>query len=157
MPVVGIFVAGAVAAIVLGDAEVGEAIGGLAFVLFAGFVAMVLLAVFARRKRQEESEHVAAGKSAGPVPAAARRPRPSETPRRSEREVRSGTRDLATEPESEEAQILKRRLREAVTDLAENVENMPSAGEAAKRGKTSEEMIAEAKRRIIDRGRELDR
>ncbi|HEX2152998.1 MAG TPA: hypothetical protein VHL52_03365 [Acidimicrobiia bacterium] len=156
LPVILVFLLGAVAAVVLGDAEGSELIGGLAVVLFGGFVAMILLALFTRRRRQEESERVVTGEPARPVPSVTRRDTGSGSSRRSDREVRSGARDLTTEPESEEAQTLKRRLREAVADLADNVEGMPSAGDVVKRGKTSEEMIAEAKRRITERARDLE-
>lgn len=151
-----LFIAGAFLAAIPDDTAFGRSVGGLALVLFGGLVAMILVALFARRRQRERSEDITAGEPAPPVPSARRRDRRSERPVRSDREVRSGARDLATEPESEEAQTLKRRLSEAVADLADKVEEMPAAGEVINRGKTSEEMIAEAKRRIAERGRERD-
>lgn len=76
--------------------------------------------------------------------------RPAAPRERSDREVRSGARHLATEPETEEARTLKQRLTEAVSDLADSVEEMPDHPTSERR-LTSEQMIARAKQRIAER------
>lgn len=117
-------------------------------VIGAGLVVLtavtVALAVRARRGEEEES-HASRRTGWSPQPD---RGGGLGSGRRSEREVRTGARHLSTEPESEEARALKQRLTEAVSDLADTVEEMPERGIGESQRLTSEEMIARAKQRI---------
>lgn len=159
LPLIALFMIGSLVALVLGDVGSSVVAGGFLALLIPIVVVTALIAAFLRRRRLEEREDAhSAGQPASSVPRAAGSqtlPRPPDTPSRSAREVRSGPRGLVTEPESEEARILKRRLTEAVSDLADNVEGMPLSGQPL-RGLTSEEMIARAKQRIADMGSERD-
>lgn len=121
---------------------------GLAALLAVGgglaVVAILVIVLVSRARRIEEED--AGQYRPQPERPAGVRPSPS-TATRSDREVRSGARHLSTEPESDEARALKQRLTEAVSDLADNVEEMPERGSGQRR-LTSDEMIDRAKRRI---------
>lgn len=121
-----------------GDDRLGVTAAMLAAFLLLAVVTGIVVRTGRRRAREDS------GMPAPPVPSRPPPARPTAT--RSNREMRSGPRRLSTEPESEEAQALKRRLTEAVSDLADNVEEMPDRQDT--RRLTSEEMIARAKERI---------
>lgn len=121
---------------------------GAVFAIGAGLAVLAgLVIALVSRARRIEEEDAGQYRPQPERPVAARPSQP--TPSRSDREVRSGARHLSTEPESDEARALKRRLTEAVSDLADNVEEMPARkpGEQSRR-LTSDEMIDRAKRRI---------
>jgi hypothetical protein len=122
----------------------------------AGLVLLVsVVATLVVRARRNQAEDAQA--TAPPVPRARSSSYPASAPSgRSEREMRSGARRLTTEPESDEARALKRRLTEAVSDLADNVEEMPGRERQQARPLTSEEMIARAKERIRHRAENPD-
>lgn len=122
-----------------------------------GVVVGVLLAASAvwasivRNRSQEDSDSAS---QVLPSPVRPVRDRPAPPRERSDREVRSGARHLATEPETDEARTLKQRLTEAVSDLADSVEEMPDKPRSERR-LTSEQMIARAKQRIEERSSDL--
>lgn len=128
-----------------------SSLGVLAVVgVLAGLVLVAGAVVAAMNRLRSDADLDPALKSS-PPPSRPARDRPAAPRERSDREVRSGARHLATEPETEEARTLKQRLTEAVSDLADSVEEMPEQP-ASERRLTSEEMIARAKRRITERG-----
>ncbi|MFP3915470.1 MAG: hypothetical protein ACLFWM_11390 [Actinomycetota bacterium] len=155
LPVVFLFVVGAVGAMLLVGGREGIGLGlvvaAVGAVIVVGAMVGVVLSRAGRATRETELSQ----------PPPHPEPRPPSTPRRSPpersaREVRSGPRGLTTDPESDEARTLKQRLSEAVSDLADNVEGMPTPGQGESRYLSSEEMIARAKRRIRERADETD-
>jgi hypothetical protein len=151
LPLVGLFLIGSLVALLLGRDEPDRLGGSLAALVAGLLIAGVIVALASRsRRRQDSEDQITAARAAPPVRSSP--PGRSSPANRSQREVRTGTRGLATEPESEEAQALKRRLTEAVSDLADAVEEMPER----ERPLTSEEMIARAKDRIRQRAESPD-
>ncbi len=157
LPLLAIFFAASLLFAALEDVAGQSLPSGL---LAGGLAVFLLLALFGaamrRRQRAEADDDAADG---GPVPTT--HPRPVSPPRpvsytpappppeRTSREVRSGARDLSTEPEDPDSKAFKKKLADAVADLADNVEDMPGPGEPG-RMLSSEEMIARAKKRISD-------
>lgn len=140
---------GAVGDLAGGEIPSGVIVGGIALVVLG-----LIVAGAARRRQEAERDAADDGSSTStetPSPLPSPSPSPQAPPRvRSTREVRSGPRGLATEPEDPEAKAFKARLADAVKDLADNVEEMPSLGEGLERRLSSEEMIARAKKRISE-------
>lgn len=146
---VGSALVGVVGDLAGGEIPSGAVVGGIALVVVGLIVAGAI------RRRQETAQDVADDGAPTPTEALTPLPSPSPSPQapppqRSTREVRSGPRSLATEPEDPEAKAFKARLADAVKDLADNVEEMPSPGEGMDKRLTSEEMIARAKKRIAE-------
>ena len=116
----------------------------LGVIVGLGIAAFVLLAIVGaarQRRRSEASDSASDGIPTNtgrttPVPLPPPPPVLSDAPQ-----------PLRTDPVEPEAQVLRRRLREAVADIAKEVEATSSSDTAPV---TSEEMIARAKRRIAD-------
>lgn len=156
LPLIVLFVLGSIILGAVEDVTDGaissEALIGVLVV--AGF-AVVLAAAVRQRRRSEQQDRDDDGMPsptdiAPPSSDRPYTPAPPPPPRTS-REVRTGPRGLKTEPEDPEAQAFKRRLADAVADLADNVEEMPSPG-SGRRPMTSAEMVERAKKRIADFG-----
>lgn len=152
LPLVAFFLIGSFVAFLLGGGEADRVAGSLIAVAAGVVLAGLIVALATRSRRQQDSEDQT---SAAPAPPPRRSAQPA-TPslERSEREVRSGVRRLTTEPESDEARALKQRLTEAVSDLADTVEEMPIREPGGRL--SSEEMIARAKERIRRRAEDSD-
>jgi hypothetical protein len=149
---IGSVLLGAVEDLTGGTIDAGTVIGAL---VALGFLSLVFAALNRRRaSERHDREDDGLPSTTGPAPtprsASTYRPPPPPPPR-TEREVRTGPRELKTQPEDPEAQAFKRRLTDAVADLADNVEEMPGPGSGGGR-LTSAEMVERAKRRIADMG-----
>lgn len=157
LPLIALFLIGSVLVGAVEDLTGGGIDSGTVFGALAafGFLALIVAAINRRRaseRQDREDDGLPSGTGPAPLPAPGPIYTPQPAPRpRTEREVRTGPRELKTEPEDPEAQAFKRRLADAVADLADNVEEMPEPGSGAGR-LTSAEMVERAKRRIADFG-----
>lgn len=155
LPLIGLLVIGSVLVGAVEDLTDGAIDGGTVIgVLVAfGFLSLIVAAINRRRasERQDRADDglpSGTGPGSAPPPGRAYTPQPAPPPR-TDREVRTGPRELKTQPEDPAAQAFKKRLTDAVTDLADNVEEMPEPGSGRL---TSAEMVERAKRRIAEMG-----
>ncbi|HSJ35507.1 MAG TPA: hypothetical protein VLB85_10685 [Acidimicrobiia bacterium] len=153
LPLIGLFLIGSVLLGAVEDVTDGaiDSRTVLGALVVFGFLSL-LVAGISRRRASERHDRDDDGMPAPAAPATTSTYRPpAAPPPRTEREVRTGTRELKTQIDDPASQAFKQRLADAVADLADNVEEMPGPGSGQRR-LTSAEMVERAKRHIADFG-----
>lgn len=138
-----------------GRVLISTALGGLA-------LAIVLGAIVQRRRQTIDRTDDGVPTSTRPQSDRAGLPRanppaPPPVPKRPMREIRTGRRDLVTQADDPDTDKLRQHLVEAVADLADQTEGMVEGRRSPPVRVTSEEMIARAKKRIDEMGRDWKR
>lgn len=131
---------------------------GLVVGIVVAMVAVFLVAGASQRRRQREAEDrtgdgvpTSTAPSGSPIPTLPTAPpspprtRPAAPPPQRQTPSGASVESGSIEPEAE---VLRRRLADAVADIAAEVDQVGTGGRL--RGLTSEEMIARAKRRIAE-------
>jgi hypothetical protein len=134
----------------------GRVVASTALVVLA---AVIVVGAVVQRRRQEtagsEDGMATPTGPSRPKPSLSAPPAPRSMSEQRAKELRSGPRDLVTQADDPETDRLREHLVEAVADLADATENMVSGGPQGRAKRlTSEEMIARAKKRIAEFGKD---
>lgn len=159
LPLVVLFLLGSFALRAFEGLTGTEIDGGLVTGIIVALLAVFLVAGASQRRRRREAEDrtgdgvpTSTAPSGSPIPTLPTPPpslprtRPPAPP--AQRQASSPGASVESEPIQPEADVLRRRLADAVADIAAEVDQVGADGRL--RGLSSEEMIARAKRRIAE-------